>query len=101
LNDENNAEDRNLYVRSKKSGGGERIATLIEPVVHLKFMVLALEGASPIEGKRIPKEKGIVHSYRFLPDAESGVILPAIWVWFFLRFCKCQGGTKLWLCCMH
>ncbi len=74
MNYENNAEDRNLYVRSKKNDGGERIATLIDPLVHLKFLALVLEVASHIEGKRVPKEKGMVHSYRFLPDVESGMI---------------------------
>ncbi len=61
-----------LFVSAKKNKGEFRIATLIDPILHLDYLVLAIQIAEQTELNRVKKNEHIVHSYRFMPNKENG-----------------------------
>lgn len=50
---------------------GFRISTQLDPLDFLVFTALIKEVGEKIEATRIPTSDGIVHSYRFAPDADG------------------------------
>lgn len=61
-----------LHLETTKNNGEIRTAALIDPLLHLEYLALAIQIAEYAEQSRIPKEKMIVHSYRFAADEEKG-----------------------------
>lgn len=61
-----------LPIKAKKNNGDNRIAILIDPILHLEYLTMAIEIAERTENNRILKSENIVHSYRFEPDTISG-----------------------------
>ena len=50
---------------------GFRISTQLDPLDTLMYTALVYDLGKAIEKKRLPAKKGIVHSYRFGPDADG------------------------------
>jgi len=56
---------------SPKKGLGFRIATQLDPIDCLLITALIYEVGSDLEARRIPRDEGIVHSYRFAPTPDG------------------------------
>lgn len=50
---------------------GFRSATQIDPLWNAYFLALVVDIGQDIEAARLPREKGIVFSYRFMPDTST------------------------------
>ena len=52
---------------------GFRVATQLDPLDFLIYTALVYEIGSDLENRRIPINEGIVHSYRFSPNADGQI----------------------------
>ena len=61
---------------------------------------MALEVASHIQGRRVPREKEIGYSYRFFPDLESGMIFDIGGIYFRILAYASMADYKNITCCL-
>ena len=59
------------FLLSPKARYGFRIITQLDPLDSLLFLATVRELSSAIEEKRVPKDEGIVHSYRAAPTKDG------------------------------
>jgi hypothetical protein len=60
-----------------KSREGFRVVTQLDPLDTLIFLATIYEIAPDLERSRAPASRNLVHSYRFLPDADGQMFDPA------------------------
>jgi len=83
-------QSNSLHIEINKRGGGTRIATLIDPLLHLEYLSLAVEIAAVVESMRLPKTDNIVHSYRFNPDETTGKLFDKNYGFYSYRRACCE-----------
>jgi hypothetical protein len=72
-----------LYVRSLSSVGywGFRACTQIDPLWNAYLLALAVHVGGDVERARIGPSRGIIHSYRYAPDAANSMLFDRSFGW--------------------